>query len=73
MWWVVCPSSERILVGEGNLNMFEIMKTLREMEFQGFLIDDHVPVMSNDERWNSRSQAFANGQMTAMLEILNSS
>lgn len=49
------------------------MKTLREMEFQGFLIDDHVPVMSNDERWNSRSQAFANGQMTAMLEILNSS
>ncbi|MBV7327942.1 mannonate dehydratase [Chloroflexi bacterium TSY] len=66
------PKFREGFIGEGNLNMFEIMKTLRETGFRGFMIDDHVPMMSNDEGWNSRSRAFANGQMTAMLEILNS-
>ena len=35
------------------------------------MIDDHVPTMSNDGGWNSRSRAFANGQMSAMLELLD--
>jgi mannonate dehydratase len=66
------PKFREGFIGEGNLNMFEVMKTLRDMNFQGFMIDDHVPMMSNDGGWNSRSRAFSNGQMTAMLEILNS-
>jgi mannonate dehydratase len=66
------PKFREAFIQEGNLNMFEVMKTLRKAGFSGFLIDDHVPMMSNDSGWNSRSRAFANGQMTAYLEILSS-
>lgn len=66
------PKFREGFIGEGNLNMFAVMKTLHELNFKGYLIDDHVPMMSNDGGWNSRSRAFAIGQMTAMLEILQS-
>jgi len=64
------PKFREGFIDEGNLDMFEVMKTLWEVGFTGYMIDDHVPVMSNDRGWNSRSRAFANGQMTAMLDIL---
>ena len=64
------PKFREGFIGEGNLNMFEVMKTLHGLGFNGFMLDDHVPTMDNDGGWNSRSRAFANGQMTAMLEIL---
>jgi mannonate dehydratase len=66
------PKFREAFIGEGNLNMFEVMKTLKEAGFNGFLIDDHVPAMVGDSGWASRSRAFANGQMTAYLEVLNS-
>ena len=65
------PKFREAFIGEGNLNMFQVMKTLHQLGFQGYMIDDHVPMMNNDSSWNSRSRAFANGQMTAYLEILN--
>ena len=65
------PNFREAFIGEGNLNMFEVMKTLRQVGFKGYMIDDHVPTMSNDGGWNSRSRAFANGQMSAMLELLD--
>ncbi len=65
------PKFREAFIGEGNLNMFQVMKTLHQLGFEGYMIDDHVPMMNNDSSWNSRSRAFANGQMTAYLEILN--
>jgi mannonate dehydratase len=65
------PNFREAFIGEGNLNMFEVMKILKESGFKGYMIDDHVPVMVGDSGWASRSRAFANGQMTAYLEILN--
>lgn len=64
------PKFREAFIGEGNLNMFQVMKILYEAGFSGYLMDDHVPVMSGDAGWTSRSRAFANGQMTAYLEIL---
>jgi len=66
------PKFREAFIGEGNLNMFQVMKTLKENNFKGFLIDDHVPRMVNDSGWVGLSRAFANGQMVTMLEILNS-
>lgn len=65
------PKFREGFIGEGNLDMFEVMKTLRDVGFNGFMIDDHVPAMTGDSGWDSRSRAFANGQMTAMLDILS--
>lgn len=66
------PTFREAFIGEGNLNMFQVMKTLKELNFKGFLIDDHVPRMVGDQGWVSLSRAFANGQMVTMLEVLNS-
>ena len=65
------PAFREAFIGEGNLNMFQVMKTLKELNFKGFLIDDHVPRMVGDSGWVSLSRAFANGQMVTMLEFLN--
>jgi len=65
------PSFREAFIGEGNLNMFNVMKTLKELNFKGFLIDDHVPRMGNDSGWVSLSRAFANGQMITMLDAIN--
>ena len=65
------PAFREAFIGEGNLNMFQVMKTLKELNFKGFLIDDHVPRMVGDTGWVSLSRAFANGQMVTMLEFLN--
>lgn len=65
------PKFREAFIGEGNLDMFEVMKTLKEVGFTGYLIDDHVPNLDNDGGWNSRSRAYANGQMLTMLDILN--
>jgi mannonate dehydratase len=66
------PKFREAFIGEGNLNMFEVMKILKEAGFNGYLMDDHVPVMVGDSGYISRSRAFANGQMVAYLEVLNS-
>ena len=65
------PKFREAFIGEGNLNMFQVMKTLKDLNFKGFLIDDHVPRMVNDSGWLGLSRAFANGQMVTMLELLN--
>ena len=65
------PAFREAFIGEGNLNMFQVMKTLKELNFKGFLIDDQVPRMVGDTGWVSLSRAFANGQMVTMLEFLN--
>jgi mannonate dehydratase len=65
------PKFREAFINEGNLDMFEVMKTLKEVGFNGFLLDDHVPMMSNDSGWNNRSRSFALGQMSVMLDMVN--
>jgi mannonate dehydratase len=73
------PNFREAFVDEGNLDMFVVMQTLQEVGFHGFLIDDHVPQMVDeqgrgmigDHGWINASRAFATGQMIAMLRILN--
>jgi mannonate dehydratase len=64
------PKFREAFINEGNLDMFEVMKTLHEVGFKGFLLDDHVPNMTGDGGWNSRSRAFALGQMSVMLDLV---
>jgi mannonate dehydratase len=73
------PKFREAFIDEGNLDMFVVMKTLQEVGFHGFLIDDHVPEMADHRRngqmigdygWVNASRAFATGQMIAMLRVL---
>jgi mannonate dehydratase len=63
------PKFREAFINEGNLDMFQVMRTLHDVGFNGFLLDDHVPTMVGDSGWASRSRAFALGQMSVMLDM----
>lgn len=65
------PKFSEAFVNEGNQNMFEVMRALKEVGFNGFLIDDHVPHMMDDTPWGHRGRAYATGYMMGMLDALN--
>ncbi|MDE0015345.1 MAG: mannonate dehydratase, partial [Candidatus Poribacteria bacterium] len=58
-------------VDTGNCDMFDVMRTLKEVGFTGFMITDHVPHIVDDTGWGHRGRAYAIGYMTAFLEILS--
>jgi mannonate dehydratase len=57
-------------LGEGNVNLFQAMRTFKESGFTGFLIDDHVPHMVDDSEWGHRGRAYATGYMIALLNAV---
>jgi mannonate dehydratase len=64
------PKFREGFVDEGNCDMFEVMRTLQEVGFTGFMIPDHVPQVVGDAGWNFRSRAYTIGYMRAQLERL---
>ena len=58
-------------LGEGNVNIFNTVRTLKRSGFNGLLIDDHVPHMVNDSPWGHRGRDFATGYISAMLDAVN--
>jgi len=65
------PKFQECFIDEGNSDMFEVMKTLKEVGFTGFMLTDHVPHIVDDSGWGHRSRAYAIGYMKAMLEVVN--
>ncbi|MCJ7735885.1 MAG: mannonate dehydratase [Anaerolineae bacterium] len=52
----------------GYMDMYAVMRALREVEFDGVVIADHIPLMANDSRIGT---AFSVGYMRALLERAN--
>ena len=46
------------------------MLLLKRNGFDGFLLDDHVPIMDGDTRWGHRARAHAIGYMQGLLNML---
>ena len=57
-------------VGEGNSNMPNVVRTLKEVGFNGFMIPDHVPHIAGDTPWCHRGRAYTVGFMKAMLAAI---
>ena len=64
------PRFHECFINEGNVDTFEVVKTLKEVGFNGFMITDHVPKMVSDSPWGHRGRAYAIGYMTALIEIV---
>ena len=56
-------------INEGNVNPFEVVKTLRDVGFAGFMITDHVPHMVDDTDWGHRGRAYAIGYIAVLIEV----
>ena len=65
------PCFNECFINEGNVDPYEVMRTLKEVGFNGFMITDHVPRFVDDTDWHHRGRAYAIGYMTAMLEMVN--
>jgi mannonate dehydratase len=60
-----------VFLGDGNCDPVVTMKTLKEVGFRGFIIDDHVPKMVNDSAWCHRGRAWSTGYLQALLAAVN--
>ena len=63
------PHFVETFVDDGYMDMVEIMQALKEVDFDGVIIADHIPVMGDDPRL---STAFTLGYMKSMLDQRNS-
>jgi mannonate dehydratase len=61
------PSYVETFVDEGDIDMAEIVRILRDEGFSGVLIPDHTPAMACDAPWHA-GMAFALGYMRALVQ-----
>ncbi len=64
------PRFQECFPGEGNVDVVAAIKTLREVGFDGFIIDDHVPEMLDDSDWRHRGHAYSTGYIMALVEAV---
>ena len=62
---------EECFLGEGNLDLAEVIRTLRSVGFDGYLIDDHVPAIVNDSDYGHRARAHAIGYIGGLIAALD--
>ena len=62
------PHFVETFMDDGYMDMYEVMKALREVDFNGILIADHLPQMANDQRV---ATAYSIGYMKALVERVN--
>jgi mannonate dehydratase len=59
-------------IGEGWLDVTRLMKELKSVGFDGFLIDDHAAKMAGDEdNWHPRTRAYQTGYLQGVLRALD--
>jgi mannonate dehydratase len=62
------PHFVETFLDDGYMDMYAVMKALREVDFSGVLIADHIPRMGDDPRLGT---AFSIGYMKALVQRVN--
>ena len=65
------PCFNECFIDEGQVDTFEVVKTLREVGFDGFMITDHVPHIVGDSPWGHRGRAHAIGFIQALIQVVD--
>jgi mannonate dehydratase len=65
------PVFQECFLGEGNVDVVQAMKTLKEVGFSGFIIDDHVPHIVDDTGWAHRGRAHQTGYIMGLMDAVN--
>lgn len=61
------PRYVETFVDEGDIDMAEIVRILRDENYQGVMIPDHTPAMACSASWHA-GKAFALGYMRALVQ-----
>lgn len=64
------PRFSETFLDEGDVDVVRAMRLLKDVGFDGFIIDDHVPKMTNDTVWGHRSRAYAVGYIKGLARAV---
>jgi mannonate dehydratase len=64
------PNYQEVFIDEGDIEMSEVLRILKEANYDGVLIPDHAPQMSCEAPWHA-GMAFTMGYMKRMLDELS--
>ena len=64
------PTFHETFPEDGYLNMYEIMKALGEVGFEGMVVPDHVPVCEGSEAGPEAGEAFIFGYIRALMQAV---
>lgn len=62
------PHFVETFMDDGYMDMYKVMKALRDVDFDGVIIADHIPQMTDDRRVGT---AYSIGYMKALVERVN--
>jgi mannonate dehydratase len=65
------PQYQEVFMDEGDLDMFEALRTYRDVGYMGLIVSDHTPAIEGDTPWGHRGRAFNIGYVRAMIQALN--
>jgi mannonate dehydratase len=65
------PRYTEVFLDEGDLDMFQVMKTYREVGYLGPMVSDHTPGVEGDTAWGHRGRTFSHGYMRALVQAAN--
>ena len=61
------PRFRECFLGDGNYDPVDIMRRLRRVGYQGFVMEDHVPFLAGDSPWQARSRSHEMGYLQALI------
>jgi mannonate dehydratase len=61
---------EEVALGDGDMNMFRVLQTLRSVGFDGGLQIDHLPRYDGDNAWQGIASGYSVGYVRALLAAL---
>jgi mannonate dehydratase len=56
-------------IDDGQVDTFAVVQRLHELDYDGFMIPDHVPATVGDSPWHHRGRAHCVGFMQALIQV----
>lgn len=66
------PRYTEVFIDEGDVDMFQAMKTYKEAGYTGPFVSDHTPRVEGDTPWGHIGRTFSHGYMRALVQAVNS-
>ncbi len=65
------PDFHETFPDNGYLNMYKVMKALGEVNFNGMVVPDHVPICENSEAGPEAGEAYIFGYIRALIQAVD--
>ncbi|RKD89263.1 mannonate dehydratase [Halopiger aswanensis] len=66
------PEFHETFVDQGNFDTTEVVETLDEIGYDGVVIPDHVPAMTDDTDWRHRARGYTVGYLRGVIDTVQS-